>query len=57
VYFHIVESLPNASISTKPNVPCFIMAKISGGRGFSKLAGGTALGFLAITGVQLPARV
>jgi hypothetical protein len=29
VFFHIVESLPNASVSMKLNVPCFIMAKIS----------------------------
>jgi hypothetical protein len=27
--FHIVETLANASISTKPNVPCFRMAKVS----------------------------
>jgi hypothetical protein len=29
VYFHIVESLGNASISTKSNARCFMMAKIS----------------------------
>jgi hypothetical protein len=33
VYFHIIESLLNASISTKPNVLCLTMAKISSGRG------------------------
>ena len=29
VYFHIVESLGNASVSTKSNARCFMMAKIS----------------------------
>jgi hypothetical protein len=34
VYFHIVESSVNVFVSSKPNVPCFIMAIISAHLGF-----------------------
>jgi hypothetical protein len=42
VYFHVIESLLNIFVSTKSNVSCFIMSKISATRGNSFLEEGKA---------------